>query len=277
MGLMNMWKSAGALVAAGAVVAVATGLLASGQATGSRADRSPFSTTALTGKLPAPEAWTIRAENLEIGDATLYGAINPRGVPTAYFFQYGLTPSYGRTAGYANHRYDGNRRYAVESVAFDLRPGATYHYRIVAKSRAGTTFGADKTFTSLHEWRPKPDTLIACFHERISRFTAEAHPSRCDLWGYRGRQFVGIPIKGMKWGHWGANPTRAAYGVALRDGTRVRVIAFRPVRCDEGTAWYSRAVVVTLDDGNAFELRLLTCDGPSVIGKPQVQSVAGSL
>lgn len=47
---------------------------------------------AMARKPPAPKAWTIGAENLEIGDADLNGAINPRGVPTVYHFQYGLKP-----------------------------------------------------------------------------------------------------------------------------------------------------------------------------------------
>jgi hypothetical protein len=106
--------------------------------------------------------------------------------------------------------------------------------------------------------------VIACFHPEIGRFTAQARPSRCHLRGYREKRVVGIPIEGMKWGHWGANPTRAAYGVNERSGYRVRIIAFQPIAC-EGRTWYSRVTVVTLRDGNFYGLRLPTCDGPSVI------------
>jgi hypothetical protein len=109
-------------------------------------------------------------------------------------------------------------------------------------------------------------TVIACFHEKVSRFTAQAHPGRCDIWGNRGTQFAGIPVRGMKWGHWGANPTRADYGVDTRNDTRVRIVAYRPIACDEGRTWYSRVVVAFPADGKFFELRLPTCDGPSVIG-----------
>ncbi len=115
----------------------------------------------------------------------------------------------------------------------------------------------------------KSATVIACFHKKISRFTAQAHPGRCEIAGYRGKEkeFVGIPISGMKWGHWGAKATRAAFGVDVRNGTRVRVIAYRPISCDEGRTWYSRVVIVNLRDGNFFVLRHLpTCDGLSVAG-----------
>lgn len=112
----------------------------------------------------------------------------------------------------------------------------------------------------------KSEAVIACYHEKIDRFTRQVHPGQCNIWGYRGKQFVGIPVRGMKWGHWGANPTRAAYGVDMRDGTRVRVIAYRPISCGGGRAWYSRVVVVSLVDGNGFELRLPTCDDSHLIG-----------
>lgn len=109
----------------------------------------------------------------------------------------------------------------------------------------------------------KSGTVIVCFHPKIERFSAQAHPGRCNISGYRGEQIIEIPVKGMKWGHWGANPTRAAFGVDMRDGTRVRVIAYRPITCDDGRTWYSRAVILSLVDGSAFELRLPTCAAPT--------------
>src|SRR4051812_32741723 len=79
------------------------------------------------------------------------------------------------------------------------------------------------------------DTVIACFHKKISRFSALAHPKRCDFRGYRGKKVAEIPVEGMKWGgHWGAKPARAAFGVDVRDGTPVRVVAYRPVPCADG-------------------------------------------
>jgi hypothetical protein len=109
-------------------------------------------------------------------------------------------------------------------------------------------------------------TVIACFHEKSRRFTAESHPDRCHIRGYReerGKHFAGVSVRAMKWGHWGARRTRAAYGVDVHDGTRFRIIAFRPISCDGGRTWYSRVVVLTFPDGNAFGLRLPTCVDPS--------------
>jgi hypothetical protein len=121
--------------------------------------------------------------------------------------------------------------------------------------------------TSPASARPaKSGPVIACFHPKLDRYTAQAHPNRCILRGYRGKQVVEIPIKGMNWGHWGSNPTRAAYGEDRRNGKGVRVIAYRPIACDEGRTWYSRVTIVFPGDGSGFELRLPACDGPSVVG-----------
>jgi hypothetical protein len=212
-------------------------------------------------EIPLPKAWTTKAETPEVGVAWLNGAINPRGVPTGYHFQYGLTKAYGHIATGIKGTYDGNKRYAVGADVFELRPGATYHFRVVAVGKGGKAYGRDRTFTTLKPKTATPGTVIACFHEKISRFTAQAHPGRCNIWGYRGKRFVGVPVKGMRWGHWGFNPSRAAFGVDTRDGTHVRVIAYRPVACDEGRTWYSMAVVVFPGNGSFFGLRLPTCDG----------------
>lgn len=142
------------------------------------------------------------------------------------------------------------------------RPASLVSCLVVAVGLALTLFGPSSSPANART--AKSGNVIACFHKKISRFTAQAHPSRCNLRGYRGKQVVEIPIKDMNWGHWGSNPTRAAYGVDKRDGTRVRIIAYRPITCDEGRTWYSSVVVVL--HGNFFELRLPTCDGPSVIG-----------
>lgn len=128
---------------------------------------------------------------------------------------------------------------------------------VVAVSLALVLSGTPSSLANLQTARS--GTVIACFHGKIARFTALAHPGRCNIRGYRGKKVVGIPIKSMKWGHWGANPTRAASGIDLLDGTRVRLIAYRPITCDDGRTWYSRVVVVFLSDGNGLELRLPTC------------------
>lgn len=215
--------------------------------------------TARAGRPPAPEVWTTGAENLEIGDADLKGAVNPHGIPTTVHFQYGPTTSYGFATNRSN-TFEGNRRRMISAIVFELRPGMTYHYRLVADSEGRKTYGADMTFTSM-KWRPKRRAMIACFHEETGRFTGQAQPSRCTLKGHRGSEVVKVPITGMKWGHWGSKVTRAAYGVDTLNGGRVRIIAFRRVTCDDGRTWYSMAIVGRLRNGTFFGLGLPACNG----------------
>jgi len=44
---------------------------------------------------------------------------------------------------------DGTTNTAVSITLSGLTPGTTYHYRVVGKNAAGTSNGADETFTTL--------------------------------------------------------------------------------------------------------------------------------
>ena len=79
--------------------------------------------------------------------AVLHGTINPNGSATTYYFQWGLTTAYGlqsnaRSAGH------GTNAVAVSTTASGLIPGTTYQYRLVATNGAGTTVGANHSFTT---------------------------------------------------------------------------------------------------------------------------------
>jgi phosphodiesterase/alkaline phosphatase D-like protein len=80
--------------------------------------------------------------------ATLAGSVDPRTRSTSWWFEYGTTTGYGsqtasRSAG------SGSAARAVSAALSGLRPGTTYHYRLVARNDAGTTRGADLSFTTL--------------------------------------------------------------------------------------------------------------------------------
>jgi phosphodiesterase/alkaline phosphatase D-like protein len=75
----------------------------------------------------------------------LTGTVDPVGRATSWWFELGPTTTYGTTTVVKNA---GSGRGAVavnESVA-GLTPGAEYHARLVARSSAGTTRGADVAF-----------------------------------------------------------------------------------------------------------------------------------
>jgi hypothetical protein len=71
-----------------------------------------------------------------------YGPTSPPGIPTDCWFDYGTTLAYGsRTTAICS-----GTSYATLAP---LLPGTTYHYRAAGSNSDGTTYGPDKTFTTL--------------------------------------------------------------------------------------------------------------------------------
>lgn len=83
--------------------------------------------------------------------ATLNGTVDPEGLPTTFYFQYGRTDSYGSTTPSPPGQDLGTTvagdQPATQSVS-GLEPGTSYHYRIVAVNANGTSNGVDRTFTT---------------------------------------------------------------------------------------------------------------------------------
>jgi hypothetical protein len=79
--------------------------------------------------------------------ATLSGAVNPRGVEVSYYFEYGPTETYSRRTAESTAGSGTASVQEMQSVS-GLEEGTTYHFRIVASSSYGTTYGADRTFST---------------------------------------------------------------------------------------------------------------------------------
>jgi hypothetical protein len=106
------------------------------------ADRT-FTTLSATG---APVVITNPATNVTSSSATLNGTVDPHGLTTTVYFQYGTTASYGHvTAGQSK---TGNTYQAVAANISGLSASATYHFRMAATNSAGTVYGGDRAFTT---------------------------------------------------------------------------------------------------------------------------------
>jgi len=100
-------------------------------------------------QLPIPKAVSGEASAVSSNGATLAGVVNPRGVATTYRFEYGETTAYGSKAPVPNASAgSGTTDVAVSKEVGGLSPNTTYHFRVVATSAEGTTFGNDGTFTT---------------------------------------------------------------------------------------------------------------------------------
>lgn len=68
--------------------------------------------------------------------------VNPNGAPTTYRFQYGTSAAYGLET-FGLPLAAGAQPQSVSFRINSLAPRTTYHFRVVASNRAGTTFGPD--------------------------------------------------------------------------------------------------------------------------------------
>jgi hypothetical protein len=102
---------------------------------------------------PPPTVTTSAASEVSQTSAKMNGSVNPNGLDTHYYFEYGLTTSYG-TDNPAFPGADiggGTSSIPTSTTISELEPGTTYHYRVVATSTAGTSYGADHKVTTLAE------------------------------------------------------------------------------------------------------------------------------
>jgi hypothetical protein len=98
----------------------------------------------------------------EDGTATLGGSVNPHGVNTSYRFEFGPGSDYGAATEPAALR-SAERDAPVSAQATGLQPGATYHFRLVAESTHGVSYGDDRTVTI-----PPPEATAVGLSVRLS-------------------------------------------------------------------------------------------------------------
>lgn len=98
-----------------------------------------------------PPVVTTGAASPDDTSAELVGTIDTFGAQTTYHFEYGLTGNYGARVPVNREGLAGSSRTprTFQQTAKGLQPGTEYHYRLVATNAAGTSYGADRTFTTL--------------------------------------------------------------------------------------------------------------------------------
>ena len=93
--------------------------------------------------------------------ANANGTVNPEGLETTVYFQYGTTTAYGSTSA----SQDAGQGTSSESIALPLTGlsgDTTYHYQLVAVNQSGTYYGGDQTFTT-GDPPPAVSTQLATF------------------------------------------------------------------------------------------------------------------
>ncbi len=110
---------------------------------------------------PRPLVTVGEAQSITRTTATLPGTVNPEGLETFYYYQYGTTTAYGGNAPSIQGVAAGSGSSAVAAPIgiSGLEPATTYHYRLVATNADGTTYSSpDKTFTTAPPTPPTAST-----------------------------------------------------------------------------------------------------------------------
>ena len=118
-----------------------------------------------------PVVITNPATSIASFSATLSGSVDPHGLTTTVYFQYGTTTSYGSTT--LSQIKTGNMYQSISANLSGLAASTTYHFRLVATNTAGTRYGTDRTFTTLTATGPpvvitNAASLIASFSTTLN-------------------------------------------------------------------------------------------------------------
>jgi hypothetical protein len=105
----------------------------------------------------SPTVTTTAASGITATSATLNGTVNPNGLATTAQFEYGLTTSYGNTAGVTLSPNNGTTAQNASAGISGLQAGQTYHYRLSATNSAGTGLGGDVPFVPV---QPRPEIAV---------------------------------------------------------------------------------------------------------------------
>jgi hypothetical protein len=197
-----------------------------------------------------PSAATGEALNLTRTSATLSGSVNPDGIDTTFHFAYVSAADYDPLAvnPYAKGRVTpesgsvgaGHADHPIAAFAGELKPGETYHYRVIATSPLGKAIGTDHVFTTAPATPPLATTGDAM---NISQSSATI-TGTVDTRGLQSAlrfAFGTTP---------GASSPKLAT-VSSEAGSTVGITASFENSLQPGTTYYYRAVVIT-QDGTSF-------------------------
>jgi hypothetical protein len=211
--------------------------------------------------LGPPAATTGVATNVTTSSATVAGTVNPNEIQTSYSFQYGTTTAYGLQTD-AVTVAAGTDTQAVERVLTGLRSGTLYHYRLIATNTAGTTVGADATFTTTGSPPPAatPPTVTTRSATAIGTTTATLR--------------AGVNPRNAQTTYWFEFGLTAAYGARTTTGTlpagnSTRSVSGRLTGLEPGKTYHYRVVAQSQNGLTVGGDRTFTTRAASTPSRPR--------
>lgn len=124
----------------------------------------------------SPIVSTGNATATTLNATTVSANVNPRGLSTGVFFQYGTSTSFGLNSA-TQSSGSGSSNTAVSTTLNGLLPSTTYYYRAVAQNSAGISYGDTQSFvtvsnsTALKSLTLSPGGLSPAFSSATRNYT----------------------------------------------------------------------------------------------------------
>jgi hypothetical protein len=180
---------------------------------------------------PAPVVVTTTATDIGERSAVLRGTVNPSGVSTQTWFEWGSTPDLGSTTP-AQSVGSGTAALPVSAALTDLTPGTQYYFRAAASSAGGTVRGSTLQFRT-GEVPVSPPPVV------VTREATDVGERSAVLRGTVNPRGVST----QAWFEWGSTPDLGSTTPAqsVGSGTNALPVSAALAELAPGTLYYFRA------------------------------------
>ena len=216
-----------------------------------------------------PITTSVEATFIDGTCATLNGTVNPNGLPTQAWFEYGTDPGLQAYAS-SPHQDVGNGLIAqpVSTNLSVLAPGTTYYFRVCAENSAGHSAGQIMNFTTASPGSPPAVTTIAATSVGVTGATLNG-------------SVIPNGLATDAWFEWGTDSTLASFSTtgtqAVGSGTTSQAINQALTGLTTGTTYYyrvaasngagtSKGTVLSFLPGAAPTVTTLTTTGVGTTG-----------
>ncbi len=180
----------------------------------------------------APIATSVAATSITDNNATLNGTVNPNGLATQAWFEYGTDP--GLQTPSNSPKQDAGNGLIARSVSTNLSvlaPGTTYYFRVCAENSGGYAEGQVMSFTTASPASPPAVTTIAATSVGATGATLNG-------------SVIPNGLATDAWFEWGTDSTLAGYSTtvtqAVGSGTTSQTINQALTGLATGTICYYR-------------------------------------
>jgi hypothetical protein len=142
----------------------------------------------------SPSVGSKAASNVAETTATFNGTVNPNGLETKTYFEYGPTTSYGSKTAEVSAG-SGSSAIEIAKAVTGLTANTTYHYRVVAVNADGTSNGGDRTLHVGWNVQTPAATSGTSVFEDVSCSSA----TECTAVGWAGTEAIVQRWNGTEW------------------------------------------------------------------------------